>query len=248
MSKIYENVYIGNFIYACGKFIGFKQGNGAVNLYQQTPNDKYVGDLMMSNECKHIIIEFKKDELDIVTEWQKPHRKKLIENLSYECNEKDNYSLDNIASQAHFLGFPNEKFQLTFTSYYHYFSNRSKNEFIEFNMFIESFYENEIKNFDMLFDVNFSKHRIGVNTKDFAEYLGFLNDKSNDGVSGGIGGLMLTTSKKSKEMIIVPFNNIKQLVILLDMPIPKSLSQLVVEEIKQNIKETQVETTLQIRM
>ncbi len=67
--KLYENIVVGNFLYALGFSIGQKaeqfenhQAIPIVNLLQQTPDDARLADLFMAAESTIRIIEFKRKE------------------------------------------------------------------------------------------------------------------------------------------------------------------------------------------
>ena len=61
--KLYENVVIGNFLYGLGFALGSQLRSGQlpsmVNLLQQTPDDKRLGDLLMAFPGTVRLIEFK---------------------------------------------------------------------------------------------------------------------------------------------------------------------------------------------
>ncbi|MBK0127426.1 hypothetical protein IAE30_27145 [Pantoea sp. S61] len=61
--KLYENVVIGNFLYGLGISVGAQLGGnvlpGSVNLLQQTPEDKALGDVLLSFPGTLRLIEFK---------------------------------------------------------------------------------------------------------------------------------------------------------------------------------------------
>lgn len=63
--KIYENIVIGNFLFALGWAISAKKAGGpfgcAINLLQQTPADKLLGDLLVGFEGVVRLIEFKRE-------------------------------------------------------------------------------------------------------------------------------------------------------------------------------------------
>ena len=62
--EIYENIFIGNFIYILGVQIGMALSHdkiplpACVNLLQQTPADKYLGDMLASFPGVSFLIEF----------------------------------------------------------------------------------------------------------------------------------------------------------------------------------------------
>ncbi|WLO87347.1 hypothetical protein IFU33_22810 (plasmid) [Pantoea agglomerans] len=61
--KLYENVVIGNFLYGLGVSVGARLGGNvlpaSVNLLQQTPEDKALGDVLLSFPGMLRLIEFK---------------------------------------------------------------------------------------------------------------------------------------------------------------------------------------------
>ncbi len=61
---IYENILIGNFLFGLGLAIGMRRPGGplqmAVNLLQQTPGDRKLGDLMLGGPRLVRVIEFKR--------------------------------------------------------------------------------------------------------------------------------------------------------------------------------------------
>jgi hypothetical protein len=61
--KLYENVVIGNFLYGLGVSVGARLGGNvlpaSVNLLQQTPEDKALGDVLLSFPGTLRLIEFK---------------------------------------------------------------------------------------------------------------------------------------------------------------------------------------------
>ena len=63
--KVYENIIIGNFLFALGWAIRDKKTAGplgcAINLLQQTPADKLLGDLLVGFEGVVRLIEFKRE-------------------------------------------------------------------------------------------------------------------------------------------------------------------------------------------
>ncbi len=80
MNKIYENVFIGAFIYSMGVLSGLKKRNGfplpwlSLNLFQQAPPDQYIGDLFGSLGGRNFIIEFKAGDVPDKKELEKQAR------------------------------------------------------------------------------------------------------------------------------------------------------------------------------
>ncbi|XMB48870.1 hypothetical protein QQ999_23760 [Pseudomonas fluorescens] len=73
--KLYENITIGNFLFALGYALRNAQGNqqlaGSVNLLQQTPADKLLGDVLLKFTGVVRLIEFKAHGASITKERDK---------------------------------------------------------------------------------------------------------------------------------------------------------------------------------
>ena len=95
--KIYENVIIGNFLYALGLNIGLHQNStnklSAINLLQQTPADKSLGDVLLEYPGVVRLIEFKNKKSD------KKKEKVRLKELSYALSG-DNH-MQNISKEIH---------------------------------------------------------------------------------------------------------------------------------------------------
>ncbi len=106
---VYENTYIGTFIYLFGHCAG---SNGtdeptSFNLTQQTPSDRTVGDLLSTIGGKSFIFEFKRSKGGIPLELRKPQRNKL---LSFLFSNRQYLS---ISEKMHFIVYPmNGKFEI----------------------------------------------------------------------------------------------------------------------------------------
>lgn len=103
---LYENLYIGTFIYTLGLISGQR---GVVNLetirlLQQTPEDKFVGDLFTRWQGTNLIVEFKRSKRQLDEEAKKPTKRLLLEKLYRPENEP----LKKIADRCHFLAVPDE--------------------------------------------------------------------------------------------------------------------------------------------
>lgn len=97
--KIYENIIIGNFLFGLGYRIGSKNTDlsftSHINLLQQTPADKLLGDLMAKLGNKVYLIEFK--------EAKNRSNKELIRHKMLEDILKDEqyYDLLSISKKIH---------------------------------------------------------------------------------------------------------------------------------------------------
>ncbi|WP_085688317.1 MULTISPECIES: hypothetical protein [unclassified Pseudomonas] len=73
--KIYENIIIGNFLFGLGWALNAKNPSGsigcAINMLQQTPADKLLGDLMVGFKGVVRLIEFKREGADMTKELAK---------------------------------------------------------------------------------------------------------------------------------------------------------------------------------
>jgi hypothetical protein len=104
MTPPYENVYIGNFIFALG-FQAAKTRNGlsdkAVQLVQQTPDEHLLNDLFINWSGKNFIFEFKRNLEKISAELEK-EAKKL---LNTALNNQEHQAASRLSEKGHFLGF-----------------------------------------------------------------------------------------------------------------------------------------------
>lgn len=102
MATIYENLYIGSFILA----LGYKLGQVAedsdplagVNLYQQTPGDPLLGDLVTHLTGKTTLLEFKRDRKGIKEELHKDISVKWLDGIQGADRH--------LSERCHFLSFP----------------------------------------------------------------------------------------------------------------------------------------------
>jgi len=97
---LYENQYIGAFIYALGLHAGITKGQESLNalsLTQQTPLDAQLGDLFAAWGGRNFLFEFKRTEKDAKSEYGKGYKKDLI--AAIRAHEEI-YAL---SRRAHFL-------------------------------------------------------------------------------------------------------------------------------------------------
>ncbi|HZH29215.1 MAG TPA: hypothetical protein VEY11_00355 [Pyrinomonadaceae bacterium] len=106
MNTIYENIYIGVFIYSLGFSVAKNEKvnslSSAINLYQQTPGDTTLGDFFCTIGGRNLLIEFKKDWAEVNTEHKKPSKAKLLAELGQEGH------LHALSLKTHFLASPYE--------------------------------------------------------------------------------------------------------------------------------------------
>lgn len=155
--KIYENVYIGTFIYKLG-FLSAKSNKydeTSINLFQQTPVDPILGDLLSSKNGNYIIIEFKTNKKD-----KKETNKAEI--LKKKISNKNN--LLKISERCHYIGvgeiIDKEEAKLDIHGYYEYMINYKRDSNENFIDFINNYISDN--------------NLVGVKKKDFIEYTNFL--------------------------------------------------------------------------
>lgn len=96
---LYENQQIGNFNTLIGYQLGLKgyRSPFSINVYQQTPKDKEIGDLFGNLNGRYFIIEFKREQKDYKKELGKLHRVQFLNKLA------KNKMLLKLSVQCHFL-------------------------------------------------------------------------------------------------------------------------------------------------
>ncbi len=196
----YENVQIGDFLVSLGYHLGQKGYSCpfSINLFQQTPDDKTIGDLFGGIDQKYFIIEFKRDGKNRKTELEKASRKKFINELEHRQTELKKTSL-----QGHFLCYPEDtqeenrkEIKFCFTSYIslvpqlsHTAKKYHMADFIS-NLFIHE--------------------SLGVNYDQIKPYLQLLakcaGDEDPD--AGGVSGIMMSYDK-NKGITYAPFDSLK---------------------------------------
>lgn len=101
--KLYENQYIGAFIYSLGLYAGIKKGEHAINaisLMQQTPLDTSYSDLFVGWEGRSFIFEFKRYEEYARKEYEKQIKSNLIQAIN------SNPEIKQLADKSHFICYP----------------------------------------------------------------------------------------------------------------------------------------------
>ncbi|WP_340613910.1 hypothetical protein [Xenorhabdus thailandensis] len=95
--KLYENVVIGNFLYSLGYSLGMSQSEknqlSVINLLQQTPADKELGDMLLEFPSVVRLIEFKNSASSLEKE------KKRCEQLTVAIGEHE--ILKKISREVH---------------------------------------------------------------------------------------------------------------------------------------------------
>lgn len=229
---IYENVYIGSFIYQLGIAVGKKgnENNSSVNLFQQTPADKTLSDLLTSVDGRFIILEFKREKNKNDSK-EKSKAKKLSDEIS-------DTKLVDISNKCHFIGIGKENSEEACIEFHKYLCFFDDNEYINVKTspslcLIDNFIDKYINN-KLIFEnskynsielqefLNERNTSIGVASEDFMKYLRFLHEISNEeGVQGSSGGIILCMDK-SGNLGMLPTDNIYTLVMNLDQKLDQS--------------------------
>jgi hypothetical protein len=197
MKQPYENVYLGNFIFALG-FQAAKTRTGlcdkAVQLVQQTPDEAKLNDLFLSWSGKSYIFEFKRNKDKIVTELNKAEKKLLNEAL----NKPENERIRDLANKSHFLGFGlNDDIHFTYYSAIHKEIDRVST----------------LSNFCAL--ILNDDHDTGLSHDELTDYLKFIGDVTNSS-SEGCGGFIVNISNDGS-INMVPFESVQILAKALDI-------------------------------
>lgn len=142
--KLYENVVIGNFLYGLGHSIGNatkeKRQISVINLLQQTPADKALGDVLLEFTGVVRLIEFKNREMESSLKKEKKRHRQL------ELMIGDDEKLQKISREIHWYveTKPFEQVCLNnITPYLDAFSGNESTYTVE--SFIESITESVIK-------------------------------------------------------------------------------------------------------
>lgn len=217
---LYENIFIGTFLYMLGIEVGKKHdgGNSSVNLFQQTPADSTLSDLISSVNGKFVILEFKRE-----SNKDDSKEKAKYQLLEQEFQDPNNKKLLDISHKCHFMaiGIENQKDEqasIHFSSYYKYFSNQ--NIYFVLIDFFKYFLgddamnkENKMKN--ILRQVDFLNKEIGVYGREFNLYIKLLNKIYSSDRNSSSGGLILAKNKDG-ELGIFPTNDIYALIQSID--------------------------------
>jgi hypothetical protein len=195
MNTIYENIYIGVFIYSLGFLVAKNERvsslNSAINLYQQTPGDTILGDFFCSIGGNNLLIEFKKEWDGVNAEYDKPIKAELLRRLS-----KDE-SLYSLSCKTHFLASPYEEVgrerHLYFCPYAHLLLE-GRIPIEGMNAFLEKYLDRQI----------------GSSGEEFAAYLNALLAVGQSAQSGGkeLSGLIVNLDETGS-LSCVTFDDIR---------------------------------------
>jgi hypothetical protein len=185
MNTIYENIYIGVFIYSLGFLVAKNKQvsslSSAINLYQQTPGDTTLGDFFCNIGGRSLLIEFKKEWKEVNTERRKPAKEKLLNKLGREAR------LQAISLKTHFLACPYE------------FSGSERD--LYFFPYVYLLNEEKI-NVELMgnFIGRYLDQQVGSEGKEFAEYLEALRPVAQSAQGGAkeISGLIVNLNEQGR--------------------------------------------------
>lgn len=189
--KIYENVFIGTFIFSLGVKVGQRGMNNpfvpaAVSLFQQTPADTFLGDLFTSFGGRNLLIEFKANKLDK----DEKELGKILELRDALAKEK-NIELKKISHICHYFAQCTISTQCTDIDFRPYLlANTQSGNSNELNAFI-----------DMILDGN-----AGVEGEQFGKYVELLRGIYSDGRSSSTGGLLMNIDENGNAVYIASAN------------------------------------------
>lgn len=216
MHKIYENIYIGKFIFLLGvvserqRLSSSEESNISIDLYQQTPADPKIGDFFSSLNGRNLIIEFKKDD-ESIDDKEMEKQSSLLDSLT----KKNDPELLKLSYYSHFLGIGvndgGNKADIKIQSYLPY----KDFEHTLFSMleFIDDYCQGEEVKF-LTKEDRAIQSNIGCNSDRFSEYLELLASLYKSGRSTSTGGLIVNISEDGRiNCISVP--DVQNLVIKL---------------------------------
>jgi len=206
----YENVQIGNFLVSMGYCLRDLNQPivGSINLLQQTPLDKPIGDVFGALAGRYFVLEFKPDKKKFKTELKKPQRVKLIKKL------EDESELKQIADKGHLIGFPsvsnNNELEYNFQPYFDTFSEnislptiRTTKEFVK-----------------KLID---SENDFGCNLDEISRYIELLNECAKTGGSDSMSGIAICVDKEGLRSYT--FDNILELALSMNIELEVTQSK-----------------------
>ncbi len=206
--KIYENIYIGKFIFQLGVATGIRKMYNlktSVNLFQQNPADTILGDLVSAVKNKFILVEFKKDHSKDIKEINKA--KKISDALSEIPNQDEQDKIKRISNSCHFLGVgeidKNNYLKINFYKYLSYFLKPKERRG-----------ESLIDNF-LLTYLDDKKTSIGVGGERFNQYVDFLK-KNIETKRGGSTACILMSVNEKGETTAIAYESFSELIIELE--------------------------------
>jgi hypothetical protein len=201
---IYENMISGAFIYSLGVIAGRRtevEVMDSINFIQQTPYDKPIGDLLANWGGRTFIVEFKKGIDEIKSEFNKEHKKKMLNELV--CNSE----LLELSQSIHFMAFGVHK-STNIEIHFQYYTSSIKGSGISNSNFIDKLLEPNSK--------------IGVSNKEgILKYLNFLMKFSK---YSDVDALIVNVSSDGRP-IFFKVDNYLKLNLSLNQKLEKTLNQ-----------------------
>jgi hypothetical protein len=208
MNKIYENVFIGSFIYSLGFKAGTQHPQGnihpvSINLFQQTPTDRLIGDLFGSLSGRNFIVEFK--ATNYLDEKEEEKQFALIKAIAKVP------ALGDLSRAAHFFagGITMEKDEATL-NFCSYIEAGGEPKVHSLNAFCEGIFAGKIQ-----YKNEGVTYPIGVNGEDIKLYLQLLAELYRGDRRSSSGGLIINASNDGK-ITYLSTNNIFELTLTLD--------------------------------
>lgn len=209
---VYENVLSGSFIYTLGVIAGKrspdKDVTDSVNFFQQTPNDKKVGDLLADWGGKSFIIEFKRSIAQLPDELKKSD--KLLLPMKFEMNSE----ISDVSKKCHFIGY-GEYFEALING-----EKRIKTDFV-FQSYLSVLSSKKDTKYSLSGFINnmTTNEDFGLTSKEeFKKYLTFLESNCLLTESSSNGGQrikpirgIITSVSPSGEPVLIEFRNYHEL-------------------------------------
>ena len=195
----YESIYVGNFIFTLGyltKEKGITLSSQGAALMAQNVGDEIVADLISGWGGKNFVIEFKRNEKSVRSEFGKDHKKELICQLREEGNDN---IVKALASRGHFIGYGD--FELNEDKTGLYFSQYHK---IQDN---EAQTEDRVALSDFIFKV-IMDDKWGLTDHELGKYIDILASAFTSSGSGGGGTSSVAKARRAQEMssLIINYN------------------------------------------
>jgi hypothetical protein len=191
--KLYENVVIGNFLYGLGHSIGNatvqKRQLSVINLLQQTPADKELGDMLLEFPGVVRLIEFKNKASSLTKE--KDRHKQLMIQIG------DNEKLQSISREIHWYVETEPFIEICLNNINPYLDAFSGDES---SHTIESFIES--------ISLSVINPQSTISSSELEAYLAMVSTCQGDGTIG-TGGLVVSVGKEGVRYL--QFSNIMQL-------------------------------------
>lgn len=179
---IYENIVIGNFLYGLGANMGYQSKTKdlpfSVNLLQQTPLDKNIGDVLLQGARVMRILEFKRAQNDDIKEASK------LLHLQRTLSAPDNLDLIDVSREVHWFiksrGADN-RLDIQIVPYLDFMRPRHVEKNLQ--LFIEKIVEAAQSTYD--------------NSECYSRYLKVVAD-SQGSITGSSGGLIVCLDNNGK--------------------------------------------------